>query len=258
MRKGQKPPNAGKRYPAQVLSRSNLDKLLTAVDENARFDDIRFRNRALITVLWRSGLRIAEALALTLADLDMEAGEIHVRKAKSTAGVRCLGIDPTAAEALELWLDHRPDVKLPWVFLSSKHGGGGGGKLAYSTVADFCKQTARQAGVEVRVHPHGFRHTFATELHREGVPVAVLSAALGHANAEITMHYAAHTLDRLEASHAMQRRAAPARGSTAAAQNRDSDDSGGRLVAVDAAQLGELTSQVAALVAVLTAQAAGA
>lgn len=249
------PANAGKRYPAQVLSSSDLDKMLKACDENSRGEVIRWRNRALITLLWRCGLRIGEALALTLADLDMDAREVHVRKAKTKAGIRCVGLDAMAHEALSEWLDNRPSGT-QWVFVSSKHGGGGGGKLAYTTVNDMLKLIGRQAGVKKRIHPHGFRHTFATELHREGVPIGVLSHALGHKNAEITMHYSSHVLDRLEVSRAMQQRGAPGNGSTSAALNRDSDDGDPRLVMVDAAQLAELTSQVAALVAILTAREA--
>ncbi len=191
--------------------------------------------------LWRAGLRIGEALALTLADLDMDAREIHVRKAKTKAGVRCVGIDAMAHEALELWLENRPSGT-QWVFVSSTHGGGGGGKrLAYTTVADMLKLIGRQAGVKKRIHPHGFRHTFATEFHREGVPVGVLSHALGHKNAEITMHYAAHVLDRMEVSQAMQQRTAPGNGGARAAQP----------------DLNAIAAQVAELSAML-AQATGA
>jgi integrase len=236
-RLGQAPANKGRKFPAQVLSATDLGKLLSACDEHSRGEVIRWRNRALIVVLWRAGLRIGEALALTLADLDMEARELHVRRSKTEAGVRTVGLDDMAHEALSEWLENRPSGT-PWVFVSSKHGGGGGGKLAYTTVADMLKLIGRQAGVKKRIHPHGFRHTFATELHREGVPVAVLSHALGHKNAEITMHYAAHVLDRMEVSQAMQRRAAPGNGGARAAQPDL------QAIAAQVAELGAMLAQV--------------
>lgn len=210
MKKGQKPPNAGKRYPAQVLSGTDLEKLLTACDEHSRGEITRWRNRALIIVLWRVGLRISEALSLTLPDVDMGARELKIRKAKTKAGIRTVGLDEMAHEALDLWLANRPSVT-QWVFVSSPHGGGGGGgqRLAYTTADETLKRLARQAGVKQRVHLHGLRHQFATEMHREGVPLGVLQHALGHKNPEITMHYAAHVLDRMEVTQAMQRRGAP-------------------------------------------------
>jgi len=96
-----------------------------------------------------------------------------------------------------------------FVSLTKYATSGGSGQLAYTTANDLLKRLARQAGVKQRVHPHGLRHQFAYEAHREGMALGVLSEALGHKSPMMTMHYAAHVLDRMEVTQAMQRRGAP-------------------------------------------------
>ena len=210
-RKGQKPSNAGKRYPAEILSAEHLEGLLDACDQHSRSEITRLRNRALIVVLWRAGLRISEALNLALADIDMDGRTLRVEKSKTKAGIRTVGLDAMAHEALESWFECRPGGS-EWVFVSlTKYApSGGSGQLAYTTANDMLKRLAKQAGIKQRVHPHGLRHQFAFEAHREGMAIGVLSEALGHKSPMMTMHYAAHVLDRMEVAQAMQRRAGPA------------------------------------------------
>lgn len=214
-RKGRKPANAGKRYPAEVLSAADLEAMLAANDKHARGGVTRPRNRALILLLWRAGLRVGEALNLTLRDVDMERRTLRVRKSKTEAGIRTVGLDAMVHEALEEWFECRPRYG-EWVFVSlSKHSGTNPGltpgQLSYTAVSDMLKRLARQAGIKQRVHPHQLRHQFAFEAHREGMALGVLSQALGHKSPMQTMHYAGHVLDRMEVAQAMQRRgAAPA------------------------------------------------
>ncbi|MHB1808284.1 MAG: tyrosine-type recombinase/integrase [Solirubrobacteraceae bacterium] len=209
MKAGQKPPNYGRKFPAVVMSGDDLRRLLTACDECSRNEAIRWRNRALIVLLWRCGLRIGEALALERADVDMDAREIHVRKAKTLAGIRVVGFDAVAYDALREWIQNHPGGR--WLFVSTGLGGGGGSgaRLAYTTANETLKRLARQAGVKRRVHPHGLRHTFASEGYKEGMSLPVLSKALGHKNTEITMHYAGHVLAHAEVVDAMRLRRLP-------------------------------------------------
>ncbi len=209
-RKGQKPANAGKRYPAEVLNPTDLEAMLAACDQYSRSDITRLRNRALIVTLWRAGLRISEALNLTMSDVDLDRRTLHVRKSKTKAGIRTVGLDAMAHDALRDWFECRP-TDGEWVFVSlTKYAtSSGSGQLAYTTANDLLKRLGRQAGVKRRVHPHGLRHQFAYEAHREGMALGVLSEALGHKSPMMTMHYAAHVLDRMEVTQAMQRRGAP-------------------------------------------------
>src|SRR5205085_12501548 len=93
----------GQRYPAEVLSRREVEALLGACGDSRTGR----RDRAILAVLWRAGLRISEALALERRDLDFERGTIRVRCGKG-AKSRTVGLDGLAASAIGTWLAVRP------------------------------------------------------------------------------------------------------------------------------------------------------
>ncbi|MFZ0091888.1 MAG: tyrosine-type recombinase/integrase [Solirubrobacteraceae bacterium] len=144
------------------------------------------RNRALIAVLWRSGLRISEALALELRDIDLEAGTLRVRHGKGDKS-RTVGLDEQTAALLARWLDRRrrlgPGARAP-VFCTLQ-----GGRVDASYVRRLLPRLATKAHVERRVHAHGLRHTYAAELAREGTPINVIRDALGHTSLAVTDRY---------------------------------------------------------------------
>jgi site-specific recombinase XerD len=203
-RLGMKPANAGNKYPAEVLSRSEIEQLLAAC---SRRGVTGIRNRALIVVLWRAGLRIAEALALQVKDVDLDAGTLAVLHGKGDYR-RVVGLDPQACAVLEVWLARRRELGIargaPVFCVVS---GASRGRPMYSaSVRETLKLLGQKAGIEKRVHPHGLRHTHAAELAREGVPVNVIRRQLGHASLATTARYVEH-LNPTEVIEAMQNRA---------------------------------------------------
>ena len=96
-------PSPSRRRPPEVLSETEAIALLKACSTRA---PTGVRNRALIAVLWRSGLRISEALALELRDVDLEAGTVRVRHGKGDKS-RTVGIDEQTSALLARWLDRR-------------------------------------------------------------------------------------------------------------------------------------------------------
>jgi integrase/recombinase XerD len=202
-RLGMKPPNAGKKYPAEVLTRREVGKLLAAC---SRRGHCGIRNRALIVVLWRAGLRIAEALDLLPKDVDLEAGTIAVLHGKGDRR-RIVGIDPEAAAVIEQWIVRRRELGIgPSKPLFCTVSGSTRGRPLYSSyVRESLKELAVKARIEKRVHPHGLRHTHASELAREGVPLHIIRRQLGHADLNMTARYIEH-LSPQEVIDAMQRR----------------------------------------------------
>jgi len=136
-------------------------------------------------VLWRSGLRISETLALELRDLDLEAGSLRVRHGKGDRS-RTVGVEQTSA-LLARWLDRRrklgPGARAP-IFCTLD-----GGRIDASYVRHLLPRLARKAGLYRRVHAHGLRHTYASELAREGTPINVIRDALGHSTLAVTDRY---------------------------------------------------------------------
>lgn len=202
-RLGMPPDNFGKKYPAEVLTTTEVKALLAAMPRRGFAGP---RNRALVVVMWRSGLRVAEALALTPKDVDLERGTINVLHGKGDRS-RVVGIDPEAAALVDLWIQQRrklrigPNRALFCVISVPRQGR----PLYSSYVREMLKDAATKARIEKRVHPHGLRHTYAAQLAGEGVPIHVIRKALGHSSLATTERYVDH-LAPLEVIRAMQRR----------------------------------------------------
>ena len=190
-RAGMPAPNKGKKYPAEVLTRDEVHRLIAACGRGAS----GARNRALITLLYRTGLRIAEALALEPKDIDLDAGAVTVLHGKGDRA-RVVGIDPPAAAVLAQWLERRRALAIPrgapvFCTISRPHPG----RPMYSSVVrEMLKDAGERAGIEKRVHPHGLRHTHAAELAREKVPVNLIQRQLGHKSLAVTAHYIDHLM----------------------------------------------------------------
>lgn len=187
--KGRKPGNWGKTYPAEILSPSEMLQLLAATGGGYA----GCRDRALYVTLYRTGLRIAEALALMPKDVDLEQGRATVLHGKNDKR-RVVGLDQPAIDAIETWLPKRAELGVgrqnPVFCVIAKPTIGQ--HLYASCVREQLRDCARRAGIEKRVHPHGLRHSFASELASEGVPINVISRLLGHSNSATTARYIDH------------------------------------------------------------------
>lgn len=170
-------------YPIQPLSKSEVNQLIAACSSRA---PTGIRNRALIALLYRSGLRLGEALALKLADLDPDHGAITVRRGKGDKH-RIVGMDPDGWAYLQRWLDRRRQLRPPSgapVFSTLN-----GGPVSQDYVRQMLARIKLRAGVAKRVHAHGLRHTHLTELAYDGVPLPVIQAQAGHEHITTTARY---------------------------------------------------------------------
>lgn len=187
--KGRKPGNAGKRFPAEILTQAEVLRLLNATGGGY----CGLRDRALYTVFYRTGLRINEALELRPKDVDLEQGRATVLHGKNDKR-RVVGMDGPTVETVAEWLEKRRrlpvDGSHPVFCVVSRPTIGK--KLYASCVREQLRDAARRAGIDKRVHPHGLRHTFASELAREGIPINVIQRLLGHSNPAVTAHYINH------------------------------------------------------------------
>ncbi len=172
-----------RRRPPEVLTEPEAIALIKACSSRA---PTGVRNRALIAVLWRSGLRISETLALELRDIDLEAGTLRVRHGKGDKS-RTVGVDEQTSALLARWVDRRrklsPGARAP-VFCTLA-----GGRVDTSYVRHLLPRLAAKAGLDRRVHAHGLRHTYASELARERTPINVIRDALGHTSLAVTDRY---------------------------------------------------------------------
>ncbi len=176
----------GKKLPPEIYTRDEVERLIKACPHHS---PVGIRNRALIAVLYRAGLRISEALDLFDKDMDFDAGTIRVLHAKGDKS-RTIGIDQAALTLVARWADRRQLLGL-----NGRHPlfcACNGNRLFPEYMRAKLPQLAQRAGVLKRVHAHGFRHTFASELFAEGVNIGIISKQLGHASVADTATYLDH------------------------------------------------------------------
>jgi site-specific recombinase XerD len=178
--------NKGRKFPAEVLTADEVQRLLKACSHKA---PTGVRNRAIIALGYRSGLRLFEVLSLAPKDIDIQQGFLNIRHGKGNKS-RIVGLDAGTLSLVQNWLDCRSNLGI------------GSRKLLFSTLQGQPLKTAyirclmprlaEKAGIEKRVHFHGLRHTFAFELSKEKVAVMEIQNALGHSNLGVTSRYLNH------------------------------------------------------------------
>ena len=180
------PANKGLKLPAEPLTPDEVKSLIRVCSKRA---PTGVRNRALIVVLYRAGLRISEALSLLPKDLDAANSTIRVLHGKGDKA-RVVGLDAGAWALLQLWLERRTALGLNGrqpVFCTLA-----GKPMKSGYVRMLLPRLARRAGIEKRCHPHGLRHTHAFELATEATPIHVIQAQLGHSSVATTDRYIRH------------------------------------------------------------------
>lgn len=180
------PANRGRRYPPEVLTPSEVQALLDAC---ALKPHTELRNRAFLAVLYRTGLRCSEALALEPKDVDFLGRSIRVLHGKGDRS-RTVGIDQAALDMIQEWMverERRGFTEAQPLFCTRT-----GKAMSGSYVRAQIKRLGIKAGIAKRVHAHGFRHTHAFELMMENVPISIIQRQLGHASLATTDGYLSH------------------------------------------------------------------
>jgi tyrosine recombinase XerD len=168
----------------ETLNRDQIERLLESVTES---DPLGLRDRAILELLYASGLRVSELCNLRLEALHLEEGFVRVTgKGNKT---RLVPVGSKAREAIERYLAvERPQLVGKKtggeVFLSVR-----GKKLTNQRIWQLVKQYAARAGLESNVYPHILRHSFATHLLAGGADLRIIQEMLGHANISTTQIY---------------------------------------------------------------------
>lgn len=208
---GRAPRNKGMLYPADPPTVEEIVCVMRQTSNNPH----GFRLRAMIVMLWRGGLRVQEALALSEQDLDPRRGSVLVRRGKGGRR-REVGMDPWGWENLRPWLSERLGLPAGSLFCVID-GPTRGRPWSAAAVRNEFRRRAAEAGVRRRFAPHQLRHAHAVELAREGVSVNVIQRQLGHANLGTTSIYL-QGIDIEEIISTVHARRAPMMSATAGLQ----------------------------------------
>lgn len=184
------------RYLPETLNELQVEQLIDSINTT---QPRGLRDRAVIELLYASGLRISELAGARLENLNLEERILRVTgKGKKT---RLVPIGRKACEALAAYLStERPQLVRPKsgseIFLSAR-----GTKLTTVRLWQIVKERARHSGLEANIYPHLLRHSFATHLLGNGADLRIIQEMLGHADISTTQVYTHVDQQRLKAMH---------------------------------------------------------
>lgn len=179
--------------PQKILERKIRLKLPEALPRAIVFEDVKallavvteVRDRAMILLLLRTGMRIGELLNLQVSDINLQELKICIYIGEKNAQGRVVYYCDDARKALMAWLRIR-DPEQRYLFYGHK-----GRALSYAGARKVFRKYLKKAGLASKGYTlHQLRHTFASELLNAGMRLEVLQQLLGHSNIEITRHYA--------------------------------------------------------------------
>jgi integrase/recombinase XerD len=190
-------PRKVKRLPRQVLSAPEAERVLAVPDTTRVFG---LRNRAILEVLYSTGLRRLELVRLQLQDLDAERGTLLVREGKG-AKDRMLPIGERAVAWVEKYLhDIRPQLVVPpddgTLFLTRY-----GLSLTPSFLSQMVRQAIEAAAIGKSGSVHVFRHTMATVMLEGGADIRYIQQMLGHSDLATTEIYTQVSIQKLKRIH---------------------------------------------------------
>ncbi|ENH97393.1 site-specific tyrosine recombinase XerD [Gracilibacillus halophilus YIM-C55.5] len=175
-------PKANRKLP-ETLSMDDVDKLLQLQQR----DIYTLRNKAMLEILYATGLRVTELVSLKMNDLHLTMG--FVRCLGKGSRERIVPLGDVAKQALEDYLQHsRPKFvkkKRTEELFVNHHGN----RLSRQGFWKLLKQIAKDAGIQKEISPHTLRHSFATHLLENGADLRAVQEMLGHADISTTQIY---------------------------------------------------------------------
>ena len=168
----------------RFLSQDEANKLMEAPDQT---DKVGSRDRALLELVYASGLRVSEVNGLNLSDIDLDAREVRVEGKGSKERVIPMG--NKAKDAIELYLAKTRSLKAGTdndkpLFINRY-----GERLSQRSIQKIVKRYAGSLGLGSRVHTHTLRHSFATHMLEGGADLRIVQDLLGHSSPATTQGY---------------------------------------------------------------------
>jgi integrase/recombinase XerC len=182
-----------KRPLPKALSAAEATAVTTDIGEIGDRGVVQARDIALLSLLYGSGLRIAEALALNVADAPVPGGDAVLRVIGKGSKQRIVPVLPVVREAIAAWLrlhpDRRPDSPL---FVGVR-----GSRLNAGVIQRSLRHLRQLNGLPDHTTPHALRHSFATHLLAGGADLRAIQDLLGHASLSTTQTYTSVDTGRL-------------------------------------------------------------
>lgn len=185
-------PRIGLRLPI-VLTVQEVERIITLIDLS---EPMGHRNRAIIEVLYGSGLRVSELVDIQLSKMYLMEKYMLVEGKGNKQ--RLVPLSDASVEQINIWLDYRSTLDIKkgeedYLFLNRR-----GKKMSRAMIFEIIKKQTTIAGITKKVSPHTFRHSFATHLHENGANLRVIQQLLGHESITTTEIYTHIDIKRLQ------------------------------------------------------------
>jgi len=169
------------------LTDGEVAKLLAAFERSTTTADRR--DHALFATMLRTGLRVGSAIGLDVEDVDLDAGELRIRRLKG-GGEDTVYLNDDAVALLRTWIgDRRTGPLFP-----ARHGG----RLCARMVGVRLAEWAEHAGIERHIHPHALRHSFGMAVFARTGDVLITARALCHRSVASTSIYARPSIEQVK------------------------------------------------------------
>jgi site-specific recombinase XerD len=178
------------------LENSEVERILTAAKGN-KWKNLR--DKAILEVLFSTGLRVSELVSLNRKQLNFQRGELSVRGKGNK--IRIVFLSPLASLSLKKYLQARTDVDPALFVRENKKIKTRDLRLTSRSIQRIVKYYALKAGLVKNVHPHTLRHSFATDLLMNGADIRSVQAMLGHSSITTTQIYTHITNPHLKKIH---------------------------------------------------------
>lgn len=171
------------------LNDEEIAKILQAPDEREKVTKKRIRDKAIIEILYGSGLRVSELCNLKISDIQLDSNQFSV--VGKGRKLRAVFMTKSALEALQAWLAIRTGEG-EYIFsgISNNQKSFAGNKpLSRNAIEDMVRHYAKLQSIDKKVTPHTLRHSFATTLVKKGADIRSVQTLLGHSSITTTQIY---------------------------------------------------------------------
>lgn len=187
-------PKTVKKLP-KILSEEEIEKLL---DINLK-TDFDYRNKAMLELMYSSGLRVSELINLNVNDIDLSNASVRIFGKGSKE--RIIPLNDYAIDALNNYiLNHRRSLfkhgESNYLFLNNH-----GNKMTRQGFFKILEKIAKEKGIKSELSPHTLRHSFATHLLKHGADLRSIQELLGHSDISTTQIYTHITSERLQKNY---------------------------------------------------------
>ena len=188
-------PHVNRLFPRSVLSNDDMNAIRKVIPQTSL---VKMRDKAILEVLYSTGLRLSELASLNIMDIDLVEGMVTVRNGKGGKDRQTI-LNQAAVDSLKKYLNQRNQIPddSPALWINYK-----GKRLSKLWIQVMIRKAAKQADVTTACNPHAWRHGLATELLRRGASIREIQVFLGHVCIRTTEIYTHMTVkDLIDVHH---------------------------------------------------------